>query len=76
MTTTLSIPVVELTDSELIQEHMWRWKAWLKRRRDFGELGAVGDSRMIELECVARSRGISDEQLLASVKRNSCSYEY
>jgi hypothetical protein len=71
----LSIPVVELTDSELIKEHTWRWKAWLKRRRDFGELGAVGDPRMITLEFDARRRGISDEQLLASVKRNSYSYE-
>lgn len=64
----------ELTDSDLIHEHTWRWNAWLERRRDFGELGAMGDPRMVELEMEARRRGISDDQLLAPTKRNSCSY--
>ena len=66
---TIQTPIAELTDDELIREHTWRWKAWLKRRQDFGELGAVGDPRMVQLELAARERNISDEQLLASVRK-------
>lgn len=57
-------PLAKLTDKELIDEHRWRWNAWMKRRVQFGELGATGDERMIDLEGEAVEREIPESVLL------------
>lgn len=59
-----------MTDEELINEHRWRWNAWMKRRKQFGEMGASADRRLTELEMEARSRQIPDAQLLEGCKQS------
>lgn len=62
--------MTDLTDKELINEHRWRWNAWMKRRKQFGEMGATGDRRMIDLEGEAVEREIPETDLLEGCVRN------